>query len=162
MEPGVEPTMTVESDDALLRRPPSAYFDRLTTSTSTLEGGHLTAPTTPTDITPPSLNKSGKRQKWTAVLKDLPKSTWSRAGTPTASTPGSPITDTDEWFSSKDWEKLQEKKERKRRRKKAEIYVCLSWYAVSTRTYTDDPCRSPAMLRRSYSARSSYASLHVR
>lgn len=107
-------------DEELLRRPPSAYFDRLSTSSSTL-GGTGTSPTTPTETTPP--HKGGGRQKWTAVLKDLPKSTWSRAGTPTASTPGSPMTDTDEWISGRDLEKLQEKKERKRRRKKAEIYV---------------------------------------
>ena len=82
-------------------------------------------PTTPSSLQPPALNNNGKRQKWTHVLRDLPKTTFSRPTTP-MSTPGTPLYDPDEWFSQKDWEKLQEKKERKRRRKKAEIYVCLS------------------------------------
>ncbi|KIP04642.1 hypothetical protein PHLGIDRAFT_109285 [Phlebiopsis gigantea 11061_1 CR5-6] len=112
---------------------PSHLSDRystdnaLTGSSSTLEGtppsqGN-TAPGTPSDVLPPLLSKSHRRQNWTHVLKDLPKATWSRANTPTASTPGSPATDTDEWITPKEWEKLQEKKERKRRRKKAEIYI---------------------------------------
>ncbi|EKM50983.1 uncharacterized protein PHACADRAFT_128612 [Phanerochaete carnosa HHB-10118-sp] len=112
-------------DDTHLHRPPSAYFDsdRLTASSATLEGGSGTAETTPTEGTPPSLNKGGRRQKWTHVLKDLPKTSFSRAATPTASTPGTPLKETDEWFTKRDWERLQEKKERKRRRKKAEIYI---------------------------------------
>lgn len=111
-------------DDSPVRRPPSAYFDQdqHTASSATL-AGFGTATTTPTEESPPALNKGGRRQKWTHVLKDLPRASFSRAGTPTASTPGSPMTDTDEWLTKKDWERLQEKKERKRRRKKAEIYI---------------------------------------
>lgn len=129
--PRIQTLAEEPEDDELLRRPPSAYFDmdRLSASSATLAGNgpspSTTTPTTPNDITPPIPNKGHKRQKWTHVIKDLPKNTWSRANTPTASTPGTPMTDVDEWISPKEWEKMQEKKERKRRRKKAEIYVRL-------------------------------------
>ena len=59
------------------------------------------------------------RQKWTDVLKDLPKRGWtaSRAGTP--STPGTETEAEDYWSEKMD----ERKRERKRKRKKAEIYV---------------------------------------
>lgn len=132
-----------------LRRPPSVYFeaDRLTTASSaTLEGGFGTAATTPGEETPTTPSKGGRRQKWTHVLKDLPKTTFSRPGTPTMSTPGSTFTEADEWISKKDWEKIQEKKERKRRRKKAEIFVrrrltSIEWEWILMRTIADHPPR---------------------
>ncbi len=107
------------------------------------------------------------RQKWTGVLKDLPKRGWSRIGTPTASTPGTPNTDTDEWLGEKErvWDRDERKeKERKRRRKKAEIYVSFlpcdqEDLQVLTRLYSR---RSLGMWQRSSSARSLYASLHGR
>lgn len=75
----------------------------------------------------PASTKS--RTKWTGVLKELPKPTWSRANTP--STPGTPNSDdVDYYYLDKEKMKLRERekdaeraKRERRKRKKAEIYV---------------------------------------
>lgn len=81
------------------------------------------------------------------MLKDLPKRGWSRIGTPTASTPATPTADRDAWLIEK--ETLSEKderkhKERKRRRKKAEIYVRPSFHLIAripAKDAVDHPAR---------------------
>ncbi|THG96495.1 hypothetical protein EW026_g5356 [Hermanssonia centrifuga] len=121
-----------------LRRPQSMHFPPSETLTTvvTTPSSSGTSPSAsaifPGGSKPPDLVLSTGgldtpgRQKWTGVLKDLPKRGWSRIGTPTASTPGTPNTDTDEWLGEKErvWDRDERKeKERKRRRKKAEIYI---------------------------------------
>ncbi|GBE85956.1 Pheromone-regulated membrane protein [Sparassis crispa] len=62
------------------------------------------------------------RQKWTGVLKDLPKRGWSRPGTP-STTPNSPE---DEWIHDKyisEEERKRERAERRLKRRKATIYI---------------------------------------
>jgi hypothetical protein len=62
----------------------------------------------------------GSKTKWTGVLKDLPRRGWaSVAETPSTSTPN---TEREEWLDEMRGEYIQ--KEKKRKRKKAEVFVC--------------------------------------
>jgi hypothetical protein len=78
----------------------------------------------------PVLNRGDVRKRWSGVLKDLPKRGWK---TP-VSTPGTPTADMDEWLTEKDELKPMEdmkKKDRKRRRKKVEVYVRAFYHAFN-------------------------------
>ncbi|KAH9895599.1 DUF1212-domain-containing protein [Cubamyces lactineus] len=108
-----------------LSRPRSMHFDPQGRSAS------LSGPPSPADESPPFSHHSPSspgpgRQKWTGVLKELPKWVPSRAATP-STTPGTPATEvgTDEWMSDKgEWSGVEDKKKEKRRkRKKAEIWI---------------------------------------
>ena len=75
----------------------------------------------------PASTKS--KTKWTGVLKEIPRPTWSRANTP--STPGTPTSDEGDYYMDKEKIKMRERekeieraKRERRKRKKAEIYVC--------------------------------------
>ncbi|KAH9847729.1 DUF1212-domain-containing protein [Lenzites betulinus] len=111
-------------------RPRSMHFDPQGQSRSPT----LTGPPSPADESPPNPHHAlttavpgPGRQKWTGVLKDLPKWVPSRAATP--STPGTPATElgTDEWMSEKGEysgaEESMRKKEKRKKRKKAEIWI---------------------------------------
>lgn len=119
------PRPAVEATRRRLTRPRSTHFEKIP-----LKGPILSVqPSSPPDSvgearddSPESVVTStsfGSKYKWTGVLKNLPQKGWSRAGTP--STPGTPVGE-DEWLSEKhgtdDW-----KKEKRKKRKKAEIYV---------------------------------------
>ena len=139
-------------------------------------------PSTPPVSLPP-LTRIKSRQSWTGILKDLPlpiPKSWSRAPTPTASSGGTPTGELDGWLSEKDekermrvrekeeraLEKEKERakrKEKRRRRKKAEIFVRtlrLRSFAmlISVARCASSRSRSHATSRRSFSAKSSFAS----
>ncbi|KAI9060774.1 DUF1212-domain-containing protein [Trametes sanguinea] len=111
-----------------LSRPRSMHFDPQGRSQS------LSGPSSPPDESPPvsrpsPAGSSPGRQKWTGVLKDLPKWVPSRAATP-STTPGTPMTDlgTDsEWLSEKGGEwggsGMDDKRKKRKKRKKAEIWI---------------------------------------
>ncbi|KAL7278313.1 hypothetical protein ACG7TL_008289 [Trametes sanguinea] len=111
-----------------LSRPRSMHFDPQGRSHS------VSGPSSPADESPPHsrpspAGSSPGRQKWTGVLKDLPKWVPSRAATP-STTPGTPMTDfgTDsEWLSENGGEwggsGMEDKKKKRKKRKKAEIWI---------------------------------------
>ncbi|KAI0773058.1 DUF1212-domain-containing protein [Trametes elegans] len=110
-----------------LSRPRSMHFDP-----QARRGGSMSGPPSPTtDDSPtyshhsPTSSRPG-RQKWTGVLKELPKWVPSRAATP-STTPGTPATEvgTDEWMSEKgEYSGVEDrKKEKRKKRKKAEIWI---------------------------------------
>ncbi|EIW52517.1 DUF1212-domain-containing protein [Trametes versicolor FP-101664 SS1] len=108
-----------------LSRSRSMHFDPQSRSPTL-----LSVPPSPADESPPLLHPSNGspghgRQKWTGVLKDLPKWVPSRAATPSTA-PGTPATDlgTDEWLSEKEFSGAEDRKREKRqKRKKAEIWI---------------------------------------
>ncbi|KAI0086031.1 hypothetical protein BDY19DRAFT_375413 [Irpex rosettiformis] len=112
-------------------RPVSVHFDTTGHTFRGSESPGTDSPDTPSSTTPPGvespmLNKSQIRKRWSGALMDLPKRGWSR--TPASSTPGTPTTtDFEEWLTDKDEQKPLDadsrRKERKRRRKKVEIYI---------------------------------------
>ncbi|KAI0367111.1 DUF1212-domain-containing protein [Pilatotrama ljubarskyi] len=108
-----------------LSRPRSMHFDPQGRSPT------VSGPSSPADESPPFSHQSHSspgpgRQKWGAVLKDLPKWVPSRAATP-STTPGTPATElgTDDWLSEKgEFGGMEDrKKEKRRKRKKAEIWI---------------------------------------
>ena len=71
------------------------------------------------------------KTKWTGVLKDLPnigyvKNSGSRSGVSTPGWTPSPTLDGEDFFETKKHSEENGKKEKKRKRKKAEIFVCIS------------------------------------
>ncbi|KAI8977722.1 DUF1212-domain-containing protein [Trametes punicea] len=113
-----------------LSRPQSMHFDgRQGRSLSLSRPSSPAASESPPSLSQPSpAGSSPGRQKWAGVLKELPRWVPSRAPTP-STTPGSPETDvgTDEWLSEKgEWTGggvEDRKKEKRRKRKKAEIWI---------------------------------------
>lgn len=115
-----------------LNRRRSMHFEQLSShsqgDTSPDHPSHLrtSLPLDSLEEESPASTKS--KTKWTGVLKDLPKPSWSRANTP--STPGTPNSDEDYYLDKekirmREREKDAERAKRERRkRKRAEIYVC--------------------------------------
>ncbi|KAI0643470.1 DUF1212-domain-containing protein [Trametes meyenii] len=108
-----------------LSRPRSMHFDPQGRSPA------VSMPSSPASESPPVAHVSATapgRQKWSGVLKDLPKWVPSRAVTP-STTPGTatPATElgTEDWANEKgDYFGVEDrKKEKRRKRKKAEIWI---------------------------------------
>ncbi|CCM05223.1 uncharacterized protein FIBRA_07433 [Fibroporia radiculosa] len=106
-----------------LSRPRSMHFETSNSGDSVPEHpSHLRTSSLPMN----AFEVSPKFGKWTGVLKDLPKRTWSHVGTP--STPGTPTSPTseDELLEKerlRQKEKEDKRRREKRRRKKAEVFI---------------------------------------
>lgn len=127
------PQVPSVDETPLPRRPVSVHLDtarHVAPSSSASPDHSASSMPTRSDFTlpRPRLNVGTARRRWGGTLRDLQKRGWTR--TSTATLPGTPTTDIDEWLSEKEAVTPEEshvtperRKDRRRRRKKEEVYV---------------------------------------